>query len=153
MMRTQSLIEVGGYDESFSCAQDYDLWFRLARVGRLANLPDVLLDYRITGSAITQARRLEQAHCCARIIDRELHLRGLGVSKILPPTYDIRPVDPWWVLVKSSECGYWKVSWRYSLKVVRVSLKTILRCAWRLVAAVPLAAVSTIRSLVQRKSL
>lgn len=152
MMRTHALIEVGGYDESFSCAQDYDLWFRLARMGRLANLPDVLMDYRITGSAITQARRFEQAYCCSRIIDRELNLRGLRVAKTLPPAYDIRPVDPWWVLSSSSECGYWKTSWRYSIKVVRANLTTILRCSWRLVAAVPLAAVSTVRASMQRKS-
>ena len=37
MIRRDALIKIGGYDESFAKAQDYDLWFRLGQIGRLAN--------------------------------------------------------------------------------------------------------------------
>src|SRR3990167_529764 len=40
MFRAAIVRELGGYDESFRVAQDYDLWLRMARVTRLACLPD-----------------------------------------------------------------------------------------------------------------
>ena len=43
MMRRALVERVGGYDETLPVAQDYDLWMRLARVTRLANLADVLV--------------------------------------------------------------------------------------------------------------
>lgn len=47
LIRRQSLVEVGGYREAYYGADDYDLWLRLAERGRLANLPDALLKYRV----------------------------------------------------------------------------------------------------------
>ncbi len=38
--------ERSAYDERFVYAQDYDLWSRLARRHRVANIPAVLVDYR-----------------------------------------------------------------------------------------------------------
>jgi len=46
MMRHAAVREIGGYDESFKNAQDTDLWLRMAERFRLANFPEVLLDYR-----------------------------------------------------------------------------------------------------------
>ena len=37
---------VGGYHAEFEPAEDFDLWLRLGEVGRLANLPEVLMKYR-----------------------------------------------------------------------------------------------------------
>ncbi len=46
MMRRKTALKVGGYRDRV--CEDYDLWSRLARAGaRFANLPDVLLRYRI----------------------------------------------------------------------------------------------------------
>ena len=48
MIRTSALLEIGGYDESFDAAEDYELWFRLMRSGyKFANLQESLLFYRI----------------------------------------------------------------------------------------------------------
>ena len=35
------------YDESFTLAGDYDYWTRAAKITRLANIPEVLLSYRV----------------------------------------------------------------------------------------------------------
>lgn len=51
---------VGGYDSSYATAQDYDLWERLSRVTRLANLPDVLLHLRRYGSSVGSVHFAEQ---------------------------------------------------------------------------------------------
>lgn len=42
------------YDESLRRIQDYDLWVRASHLVKLANIPEVLLDYRIDDSAKTE---------------------------------------------------------------------------------------------------
>ncbi len=41
------------YDESYLHAEDYNLWTRAAKVGKLANIDEVLLHYRLEGQNIT----------------------------------------------------------------------------------------------------
>jgi glycosyltransferase involved in cell wall biosynthesis len=58
MLRRCAFAASGGYREYEGAVEDYDLWSRMARSGcRFANLPDVLLRYRIHGGG-TKARRL-----------------------------------------------------------------------------------------------
>lgn len=46
--------KLGGYDESFERAQDYELWSRTARSFKVDNLADVLIDHRFEyGSTIS----------------------------------------------------------------------------------------------------
>jgi len=48
LMRREKLLELGGYDERFSVAQDYDLWSRLLmHKAKLGNLKDILVAFRI----------------------------------------------------------------------------------------------------------
>lgn len=59
MARSAALRDVHGYNERYRTAQDLDLYLRLGEVGRLANLPEPLLDYRQhTGSV--NATKIEQ---------------------------------------------------------------------------------------------
>lgn len=57
MIRKSALLEVGRYDLRFKSAEDLDLWLKLAEVGKLANIPEVLLQYRIHSSAISEIER------------------------------------------------------------------------------------------------
>ncbi len=61
MCRKQVLEGVGGYCyDKYSINSDYDLWCRLALHGvRLANLPDVLLQYRIHAESIKSSKLRE----------------------------------------------------------------------------------------------
>lgn len=56
MIRHQALEKAGPYDERFPVAQDYDLWFRLSRVARMANLPEPLMLRRLTPDRVSSAR-------------------------------------------------------------------------------------------------
>lgn len=47
IMRRDAVQAAGGYREAYVRAEDYDLWLRLAEHGRLANLADPLIEYRI----------------------------------------------------------------------------------------------------------
>jgi glycosyltransferase involved in cell wall biosynthesis len=71
--RKAALIAVGGYRPACDKAEDYDLWLRLAERARLANLPDVLLSYRVHGGQTSRGINLDQrfAHDLALIAARE----------------------------------------------------------------------------------
>ncbi|MCW5554725.1 MAG: glycosyltransferase [Verrucomicrobiae bacterium] len=56
MMRREVVLRIGGYRAGFDSAEDYDLFLRLAEVGRLSNLPAVLLHYRLHAKSLTFAR-------------------------------------------------------------------------------------------------
>jgi len=50
---TSIVKEAGGYDPSSWPAEDYDLFFRVGRIGKLANLPTVLYSIRLHSNSIT----------------------------------------------------------------------------------------------------
>jgi hypothetical protein len=53
MFRRAAVVEVRGYRPQIEPAEDYDLWLRLADRHELANLPNVLLHYRVHGGQST----------------------------------------------------------------------------------------------------
>jgi len=55
VMRKAALQAVGSYRRAYLRAEDYDLWLRLAERGKLSNLAEPLLEYRIGGPFRPQA--------------------------------------------------------------------------------------------------
>ena len=53
MIRQAAVEQIGGYNPKIVDAEDRDLFIRMAEVGRLANLPGVLLEYRVHGSQVS----------------------------------------------------------------------------------------------------
>ncbi|MBW8769707.1 MAG: glycosyltransferase family 2 protein [Gemmatimonadetes bacterium] len=52
--RKDVALRVGGYlDGLHTTGEDHDLWLRMAEVGKLANLPEVLIRYRIHGRNVS----------------------------------------------------------------------------------------------------
>ena len=72
MVRRQALVAAGGYDAAFPVAQDYDLWLRLARITRLANLPEPLVMRRLLPGRISATREADRLRAEARVRWREL---------------------------------------------------------------------------------
>jgi SAM-dependent methyltransferase len=66
MVRRTMLQAVGGYDESFRFAQDYDLWLRIAERTAVANLADKLYCWRQTAGTISSSYEKEQDGFAAR---------------------------------------------------------------------------------------
>jgi len=60
IIRTEALRAVGGYREQIGCAEDYDLFLRMAERGKLCTVPDVLLYYRQHFSSIGYESNREQ---------------------------------------------------------------------------------------------
>jgi hypothetical protein len=70
--RKDVLLRAGGYRPALAKAEDYDLWLRLSERARLANLPDVLLHYRVHPGQISAGVNLGQrfAHDLALLAAR-----------------------------------------------------------------------------------
>lgn len=54
MVRTKFLQEVGGYDESFSCQDGFDLWIKFISKYRVTNVGKLLFNYRQHGFNLTK---------------------------------------------------------------------------------------------------
>ena len=67
MMRRAAVESVGGYDPAFPVAQDYDLWMRMSRVTRMANLAEVLVERQILPGRVTATRDTERLRAEARV--------------------------------------------------------------------------------------
>ncbi len=71
VMRRKLISDFGlKYDEHYKHAEDYKFWFEAGKVGNLANLPDVLLHYRMHPMQ-TGAVKLEAQRNIAKKIRRE----------------------------------------------------------------------------------
>lgn len=56
VVRREALEAAGFYDERLPVAQDYDLWFRMSQVTRMANLREPLVLRRLTPGRVSSAR-------------------------------------------------------------------------------------------------
>lgn len=78
MLRTAVLRTYGvSYDGEYRHAEDYELWTRLAAYGQLANLGEVLLNYRLHDGNIGVAHRGEQLETAGRVRSGLLRRMGL----------------------------------------------------------------------------
>ncbi len=85
---------IDGYDPAFNKAEDVDLYFRLSRQGRLANIPTLGLQYRHHIKSTNFQFRELQRGLLKRILERESGLarrRGAGGSTRGPPDLTPRP--------------------------------------------------------------
>ena len=60
MMRRAALRGIGGYRAQYKPAEDLDLWLRLGEVGRLANLPEPVLRYRLHSDSMSEQQVSKQ---------------------------------------------------------------------------------------------
>lgn len=60
MFRRSAAEAVGGYEEAFRCAQDYDFFWRLSERGKSANLAEPLYHYRYTSGSISSQKATAQ---------------------------------------------------------------------------------------------
>ncbi len=138
-LRKSAVEQVGGYRAEYPCAEDFDLFLRLAEVGRLANLPDVLLKYRQHLSSIGYSQGDKQANSAMRAIKDACLRRGLDYQDLEAPRQPV--VDrrnaadayikwSWWAL----KAGYLPTSRKYAFKALKK--RPLNRETWRLCACV-----------------
>jgi glycosyltransferase involved in cell wall biosynthesis len=77
MFRREAYDRAGGYRRGLNCAEDYDLWLRISEVAGIANLPEILVRYRIHHASMSArlTLRLALTATCVRAA-QEARLRG-----------------------------------------------------------------------------
>ena len=105
MMRTDAIRKVGGYDERYRTNQDHDLFLRLAEVGKLANLDEILLLYRQHFESVGFTKVEMQTNTVLEIAKAAHLRRGVPIPKNLKagPARVLHPRDhhwnwTWWAL-------------------------------------------------------
>ncbi len=124
MMRKAAVLAVGGYRTEFQWAEDMDLFLRLAEVGRLANLPDILLQYRQHPDSVNRSRQQEQIRVIYAVAKEAYKRRGIPMNSGW--TYTPMPVLPkhkqllvWaWKALKEGKVS---IARKYALAVCRTS--------------------------------
>jgi glycosyltransferase involved in cell wall biosynthesis len=89
LRRNPVVEQVGGYDPSFPVAQDYDLWLRLSRVTRMANLPEPLVVRRLVPGRVTLERDSARLRAEARARWRAARR---GVYPLRSAVFALRPL-------------------------------------------------------------
>jgi glycosyltransferase involved in cell wall biosynthesis len=105
MMRKAAVLKVGSYFAEYRFAEDLDLFLRLAEIGKLANLSEVLLEYRRHHDSIGYAHRAEELAFARQAVQAAWIRRGLPIgpevmqSNTEPETTaDVHRKWAWWAL-------------------------------------------------------
>lgn len=83
MLRKDAVMKVGGYRKEYLWSEDLDLFLRLAEVGRLANLPDLLLKYRSHAGSTNHRLPHVQFELTKKCIAETYRRRGLPMPEDL----------------------------------------------------------------------
>ncbi len=78
LFRRRWFDHVGGFDERYRYAQDYEFCIRISEVAKVHHLPRVLYDYRVHDRSVSLTRRLEQRECARLAVDAALARRGMA---------------------------------------------------------------------------
>ncbi|MEB3160913.1 MAG: glycosyltransferase family A protein [Synechocystis sp.] len=81
LMRTEAVRQIGGYRTTLKSAEDIDLFLRLAEMGFVANLPEILLKYRMHPKSIGHSSNIEQKQFANLAIAEAYERRGLTVPQ------------------------------------------------------------------------
>ena len=139
LLRRDVALKVGGYREGLRTSRDLDLFLKIGEVGKLANVPEVLYEYRVHAKSVTHAKKMgqvEQHNLVLREAYKRRNLQG-PVPQELAVTDQVRPTDHhlkwgWWALGS----GYPKTAQRQGLlaltqQPMRVEGWKLLACAFR----------------------
>ena len=139
MFRTEVVRRLGGYREQFRTSQDLDLWLRLAEVGRLANLPEVLLRYRQHFESVASTKADLQWQVKQTIVADAYRRRGLTPPEVWPfrkrePIPRLKQLELWtWSALKAGNVSVARAHARARLRMRPLSPRSwkLLLCAWR----------------------
>jgi glycosyltransferase involved in cell wall biosynthesis len=134
MMRREAVEKIGGYREQYKWLEDLDLFLRLAEIGKLANLPDTLLKYRLHFQSVCHTRFDVQGPLKMKLYAETRRRRGESVNDDMPklPTEksesEIHRMWAWWAL----KAGNVSTARKHALKTVQQA--PFSGESWRIVA-------------------
>ena len=138
MMRREAVEAVGGYHEPYRDAEDLDLYLRLGERGELANVPDVVLRYRMHAGSVSGQRAASQREVSRRACEAAWERRGIDGT--FEATESWRPTDDrasrlafimqygWWAFTS----GYRRTALSYAMRAIQTA--PLRSDGWRLAA-------------------
>lgn len=137
VLRREAVLRVGGYRSEFQIgSEDYDLLLRLAELGRLANLPDILVRYRLHDESLTARFTVGQRELVLLAIREACGRRGIAFR---PPDIAL-PGDANRILelahraMKAREHGHLRTARKYAIRTLGAAPLSAL--AWRVATMV-----------------
>ncbi|BAZ18968.1 filamentous hemagglutinin outer membrane protein (plasmid) [Calothrix sp. NIES-4071] len=96
LLRREVYLKVGGLNEEFELAQDYDLCLRLSEVTSIEHIKKPLYYYRYHADSVSHTKRVEQIMAASVAIKKALERRGLKdkyeLDVQIVGQYRLRPV-------------------------------------------------------------
>jgi glycosyltransferase involved in cell wall biosynthesis len=86
-MRKDAMVAVEGYRDEYDSAADLDLWLRLAEIGKIANVPEIVLRYRLHAGSTSQLKIDAQRASAERACSSAWQRRGTAGH--------YEALDPW----------------------------------------------------------
>ena len=137
VMRREAVARAGRYRREYEWVEDADLWLRLARLGPIAAIPQVLLKYRLHEGSVCSTRSETQGRVMREMLAAARAERGLPAE--LPEAGGSRrrrrkrqPASHKWAR-RAARSGYYRTAWIYwrrqareapwSMSTVRASLE------------------------------
>jgi glycosyltransferase involved in cell wall biosynthesis len=77
MFRRMPFVGLGGYSEDLPVAEDLDSWLRLGEVGKLGNVPESLMQYRLHSKSISEQRCQLERDMAKLACERAWERRGI----------------------------------------------------------------------------
>jgi len=137
MIRREAMEQINGYCEEFRIAQDVDLWLRLGEVGRLGNVPQTVLRFRLHEESVSETRRHEQRRSARMACERGWARRGLTNMKFEADEPWRPGNDPESRMAFALRYGWWafnsgerRTALHYGMRAVRA--KPLRADAWKL---------------------
>ena len=111
--RRKSVLSVGCYCESYPYAQDYELWLRLSKKGKIVILPDILLKYRVHDESISSKSKETQRKLALLTAKNELSnliSEDITLSEVTDIVSFIQFPDYWDDFLKNCKDNYYKAN-------------------------------------------
>jgi glycosyltransferase involved in cell wall biosynthesis len=134
MMRRDAVEKIGGYREEYKWLEDLDLFLRLAEIGKLSNLPDILFKYRLHFQSVCHTRYDIQGPLKTKLYAETRQRRGVAANEIEPkfpaskPESEVHRMWAWWAL----KAGNIATARKHAIKTMRQA--PFSGESWRIVA-------------------
>jgi glycosyltransferase involved in cell wall biosynthesis len=122
MIRRSALKQIGGYRPQCDLAEDYDIFLRLAEIGRLANLSENLLRYRLHEKSVTLSRTKAQNEITKQVLIEAWRRRKLEGAVPLPKVLQTAPSADqltWWWAHSAFTEGHFHTARKHAYRLLR----------------------------------
>jgi glycosyltransferase involved in cell wall biosynthesis len=126
IIRRDIALQIGGYREDLVTAMDLDFFLRVCESGRIANVPDVLYEYRLRTKSVTHAANAGRIARHNQMLAEAYQRRGLAG----PPPEGLADHELFKVVDLHLRWGWLALSHGYPLTARRQGLLALRRAPW-----------------------